>query len=193
MKYSSSLSRSREPKAEWIELAWSRTVSRMLCPSRRRWAWAWTSSGRPSMNSRAKTARGRRVGRNQRAAARPGQAEAFFRKRQAAEAGLVADVLGRDLIERNRIAESAANFRMRSRGEKAVDRIVAGADLRMREAGDHAEVVAEILDHVEIGRRFVILARLWSERKIPDASPAACRCNSIRRIGASCVAPNARG
>ena len=58
VKYSSTFSRSGMPSFGCIRWAWSRTVSRMLWPSRRRRAWAWTSSGRPSRNSRANTVAG---------------------------------------------------------------------------------------------------------------------------------------
>ena len=73
-----------------------------------------------------------KIRRHERAAARPRKAEALGRQRQAGEARLPADVLGGELIERDAVAEAGADFRMRRAGEEAEDRIVAGADVGMR-------------------------------------------------------------
>src|SRR6185437_11451992 len=106
---------------------------------------------------------GETVRRHQRAAARPRQAESLAREGQAGEARRAADTLGRELVERDTVAETRPSLRMRGCGQKAEDGIVAGADLRMRQAGHDGEVVAELLERLQVGCERVILAGLLRE------------------------------
>ena len=71
------------------------------------------------------------------------------------------ELIGRELIERDRIAKPAANFRVGRGGQKTVERIVAGADFRMRQAGDDREIVAKFADDlphepIPLENRFVL-------------------------------------
>ena len=191
VKYSSTFSRSREPRAGCIFRACSRTVSRMLWPSAQAARLGLHLVG-PALEEQPGEDAGRaEVGRHERAAARPGKAEALGRKRQAGEARLAADVLGRELVERDAVAEAGPALRMRRGGQEAVEGIVARADVGMRQAGDHGEVVAEVLERLQVGRELVVLAGLLREevgrmhaQRRADADHAADRRRARRGAAA---------
>jgi hypothetical protein len=104
------------------------------------------------------------VRRHDGAGAGPRQAEALAAQGQTGEAGLAANVVGRELVERDAVAEAGPSFRVRRRGQEAVDRIVAGADLGVSQAGDDREVVAEFAQHVEIRRHLVVATGAFREQ-----------------------------
>ena len=74
------------------------------------------------------------------------------------------------------LRKPARRLRMRGGGQKAVDRVVTVAHLRMRETGDDREIVPEILEHLQVRARACSPCRLFAERNTADAAPAACRC-----------------
>ncbi len=100
------------------------------------------------------------VRRHQRPAPRPRQAEPFGRQREAGEPRQPADLLGRKLVDRDAVLESGPQFRMRRGREEAEDRVVAGFDVRVRQAGDDREVCAVVLEDLEVGGEFVVPAGL---------------------------------
>src|SRR5262249_3675210 len=107
--------------------------------------------------------RRRPLGRNQRSAARPRQAEALASEAKTRESRLRADAFGRELVERDRVAEPDPARRVRGRGEEAENGIVTVVDVRVRQAGHDREVVAEVLHHFEIRSECIVLAGLLRE------------------------------
>ena len=73
-------------------------------------------------------------------------------------------------------------------GQEAVVGIVAGANVRMRQARDDREVVAEVLEDLQIGRQFVIRARLLreEERRV-QAQRRVDTHHAARRLAAACT------
>jgi hypothetical protein len=104
--------------------------------------------------------RGPKLRRHERAAARPGQAKALGGHGQAREPRLEANMLRGQLIDRDAVAEPGAQLRMRRGGQKAVDRIMARTNVRMRQAGNHREVIAQFGERFKIGRKRVVLPRI---------------------------------
>ena len=105
--------------------------------------------------------RRRVVRRHDRPGAGPGQAEPFARQGQAGEARLAADVLGRELVERDRVAK-AGPARARHAGQEAGRGLVGEPRThpRMRQPGDDREIVAVVLEQFQVGRELVVLAGL---------------------------------
>lgn len=118
--------------------------------------------------------------RHRRSAVSPRQTKPLARQRQGGESRLAVQVFGRELIQRNAVAKSGPLLRMRCGGQKAVVGIVAGADVRVRQPGDHREVVAKILEDFQVRRQLIVPPRLlrkevlWmhSERRV-DADHAS--------------------
>ena len=110
-------------------------------------------------------------GRDHHAAGGPGKtagaAGAVHAEGHRREAREVADALGHELVEGDRIAEAAA-ARMRSRGQEAVVGRVAAIDIRMGDAREDAEVVAMRLQELEIRRRLVVLTLARREEVVRD-------------------------
>src|SRR5262249_44754430 len=79
--------------------------------------------------------------RHRRTAAGPRQAEALARKRQTGVAGLAMQMLGSELIERDGVFEAGALLRMRSASQEAVVRVMARADVGVRQPRDDRKVV----------------------------------------------------
>src|SRR5262249_4967562 len=90
------------------------------------------------------------IRRHRGAAAGPG--DPVLSQVQAGEARLTSELLGRELVQGDGIAEAGPSLRVRGGGQEAAQGIVAGADLRMREPGSDREVVAEVLEDLQIGR-----------------------------------------
>src|SRR5690349_14915915 len=72
---------------------------------------------------------------------------------------------------------------MRGCGEKTLIRIVTGTNVRVGKAGNHGEVVAELLQYVEVRREFIVFADRFGEEKrwmqpqrCVDANHAARAC-----------------
>src|SRR5262249_38240896 len=86
-----------------------------------------------------KNARWPGIRRHWRARPGPRQAKPFTREDQAGIAGLTAQMVGCELIQRDRVTEASPPLRMRRGGQEAVIRIVAGTDLWVRESGDDRE------------------------------------------------------
>ena len=63
----------------------------------------------------------------------------------------------------------------------------------MRQAGDDREVVAEVLEHLQVRRERVVLAGLLRERNSADAARAACRCRPCGAAAPLAAAARARG
>src|SRR5262249_42526837 len=105
------------------------------------------------------------VRRHDRPRAGPGEAEALVRQGQAGEPRLAADVGGRKLVEGDAVAKTRPDFRVRGSGQEAEDGIVRVANVWVREAGDDGGVVAEILEHLEVGRKRIVLAGFLREEE----------------------------
>src|SRR5262245_19905756 len=54
---------------------------------------------------------------------------------------------------------------MRSAGQEAVVRVVARTDVRVRQAGNNREVLAEFLDDLQVWRKLVVLSGLLREER----------------------------
>ena len=89
-------------------------------------------------------------------------------------------MLGRELIERDAVAKTRPSLRMRRRGQKTGVRIVAGRQIRMRESGQHREVIAELFDDFQIRRKLVIFARFFG-KKAAGCMPSGVQMQTIRR------------
>ena len=153
----------RVPRSDRSVLAWSRTSSRMLRPSARRRTWAWTSSARRRGTAWRTPSTARwPPGPVPRSGSRTGPP--FARQGQAGESRLAADVLGRELIERDRVPKPGP-ARSRRAGQEAGRGLVGEprAHPRVRQAGDDREVVAEVLEDFQVRREFVVLAGLLRE------------------------------
>ena len=135
--------------------------------------------------------RRRGVRRHERPGPGPRQAGALARQGQAGEARLAADVLGRELVERDRVAK-AGPARARHAGQEAGRGLVGEprAHPRVRQPGDDREIVAEVLEDFQVRRELVILARL-SGKKLAGCSPSGVQMQTIRRRGWAAAA-NAR-
>ena len=105
--------------------------------------------------------------RNRHARAGPRQAARapVDRQRQRREPRQHPDPLGDVLVERNRVAERAA-ARMRRRGQEADVRRMAAIHVRVRHAAEHGEVVAVLLQGLQVGRGRVVapapVGKNWS-------------------------------
>src|SRR5262249_22181962 len=75
------------------------------------------------------------------------------------ETGLAAEVCGRELVERDAVAKARPPLRVWGGGQEAKKGVMAGAHLRVRQAGDDREVVAELPEHVQVRRRRVVPPR----------------------------------
>ena len=105
-------------------------------------------------------------------------------ERERGEPREVADPLGDVLVERDRVAEPAAAG-VRRGGEEAVVGRVPAVDVGVRDAAEDGEVVAVLLEQLQVGRGLVVAAGLPSGRTTPAAGRGCCRCASIRRGGLS--------
>ena len=92
---------------------------------------------------------------NSYAACRYGNAAAA--EGEIAEPSLQADLLGGQLIERNRIAK-IRRAGVRRAGEPSLVGRVAAIDIGVRRAGDHGEVFAQIGERFKVGRGDVVAA-----------------------------------
>src|SRR5262249_12206295 len=130
--------------------------------------------------------------RHNRPAARPRQAEALAGEGQSGKSRLLADMVGRELIERDAVAKPGPQLRVRGGSEEAENRIVARTDLRMRQPGDDSEVVAKLLHDVKVRRERVVLAGLF-RKEIGSVQPErgadtnhAARRGGSRAAGGQC-------
>ena len=107
------------------------------------------------------------LARDEHAGAGPGQAAyALFdvhAKRERREAGAVADPLGDILVERDRVAESAAAGMRRRRQETDVRRMPA-VHVGMRNPAEYREILAVRREIAEVGRQLVTAAGLRGEK-----------------------------
>ena len=106
-------------------------------------------------------------GRNGDAGAGPRKAadRAIDGERERREARESADALGDVLVERNGVAERAAR-RVRRGGQEADVRRMPAVDVGMRDAAEHGEVVAVLLQHLEVGRSRVVAAGAGREEQV---------------------------
>ena len=90
-------------------------------------------------------------------------------------------------------SEAGPLLRMRGGGQEAVDGIVAGAHVRMRQPGDDREVVAKVLEDLQVRRQLVILAGLLREEiRRMQAQRRADADHAARRLAAAAArAPGA--
>ena len=126
-------------------------------------------------------------GRDHHAAGGPGKTagapraiDAEGHRREARE---VADALGHELVEGDRVAETAA-ARMRSRGQEAVVGRVTAVDVRMGDAGEDAEVVAMRLEQFEIRRRLIVLPLARREEVVRDEAEVIADAQHATGLGA---------
>ena len=104
-------------------------------------------------------------------------------KRQERKPRGAADVLGGDVVERNRVAEAALG-RMLGAGEKARFRGVIAADFGMRDAREDRELVAEVAQNLQILAGLVVATRLvGEERRAVQAETGADADQSLRWRG----------
>src|SRR5205085_2892828 len=82
---------------------------------------------------------------------------ALARHGQAGEARFTADLLGRELVQRDRIAKPGPARALHA-GQKAGRSLMSKPRThpRMRQPGDDRVFAAEILEHFQVGSRFVI-------------------------------------
>ena len=108
------------------------------------------------------------LGRDHYPATRPGEAVLPLLNvdphREGGETGQVADPLRRKLIERDRVAESAA-ARVRRTGQEAVVRRMAGVDVRMPDAAEDGEVVPVGTELLEVWRELIAEALRFRRRE----------------------------
>ena len=166
MKYWSSRSRSRAPTCFWRSLAWPATASRMLRPVSSSRTCASTSAGVPWRNSWLKTRDAFSSRRDGHAGPRPRQAAAAVdRQRQRREPRQRADPLGDELVERDRVAERTAG-RVRGGGQEGDVRRVAAVHVRVRHAAEDGEVVAVLLEELQVRRGRVVAAGVLGEELV---------------------------
>ena len=90
---------------------------------------------------------------------------AAHREHERGIAGLVADPLGGELVERDPVAEAAALW-MRRAGEEALLGRVGPGDARMADAGEDGQVLANAGELLQIGRQLIIAAGAAGEEEL---------------------------
>ena len=86
---------------------------------------------------------------------------------QRLKPGGVAELLGGDLIDRDRVAEGHAP-RIAGPRQKYLLAAVAARHVRMRHAAQNREIVAQVAERFEIGAGLVVAARLLREKVFRD-------------------------
>ena len=78
-------------------------------------------------------------------------------------------------------------------GQEAVVGIVARADVRVRQAGDDGEVVAEVLEDLQVRRRARSPCPAFCGKKYGGCRPSGVLMQTMRRGGLAAAAPRTRG
>ena len=107
---------------------------------------------------------------------------AVDRERERRETRADADALGDILVERDAIAERAARRVRRGREERDVGRMAA-VHIRMGDAAEHREILAVVLQVLEIGRQRVVEAGVRREEEIGPQAEVVADAKQAARLG----------